>query len=433
LTDLERAGRLLVAREPIPVTPVDQIRARAAEVARRRTQRRRRSVAIATVVVVLIGLSTWALARSVPSREPVATTPAPSTSVTIPSSTVPQTTDAPATTGPIVGAARITSATLGMAATYGRNGSNLLWLYLAGTWHNVTPASGISGGVEDVFALDPLHLWAVSYDPMAQEDVWRSVDGGQTWSHTVAGGHSGYGKSQVQFVDTLHGWVMNESLNGPLAVLFATSDGGATWTRVDGRLPAEGIVSFYTASDGYLGSDPNVAYDAGLYVTHDAGRTWQEVKLPLDATSWPNPSWAVVYGVPTFVDDHDGVLPVTLAQANTADVEWWTTRDGGESWQLRTPPSASGVEAHPLEVTAQLTSVTGPHVWWTLGYHRGDTSVSVTLDAGAHWTDTDDTALSWPSPSWFGAANADVAWMRSAHLFGTTDGGHTWKVIDPPG
>ena len=407
--------------------------------------RRRRVVAAVAAAAVLIGLVTWAVARSTTTREHGATTPASTTSVA-PSTTAsgPATsTTAEASRGPTVTAARITSAELGLAATFDpATDSSRLWLTRdSRTWRSVTPPGVVVGSFEDVLALDPLHLWATSSDCAGGGvTVWRSSDGGHTWAGAPAGFHncSAGSFAHLQFVDPLHGWIVLTSANGPVTSLEATTDGGATWRQADARLPEDGDVMFSTPTDGYLGANPAGQFAFGasaLYVTHDAGRTWARVTIHLGDPGLPNPSWSVIYGVPTFVDASTGVLPITVASANIAAVEWWETTDGGASWHLHTPLTAApgGIDASPEPTMSPLlSSVTGPHVWWVLARTSTGAHSSRTLDAGAHWSDTDDVQLSWPSPRWFGAANADVAWMLGNDLYATTDGGHTWTRIDPP-
>ena len=440
MTELEMAGRALIECEPVPLTPIDQIRARASAVAARRRARRRRMVALAVVTAALVGAAAWARSRPTTTREPVAVVPAPTTAAPTPTSrSIAPSTNA-VSTGTVVTAARITSATLGMAATIPRPGDSQARLWLShgtGAWQEVTPAGGILGDVEDVLALDPHHLYATSFNcAMAAVTAWRSVDGGRTWSHSPAGYHScAVGSSGLQFVDPLHGWIILRSPAAPFASLEGTTDGGATWHEVDHRLPAIGDLSFVTPAYGYLGVHLSLPDSRALYVTDDAGRTWHAVALPFDDRSLPNPSWSVTYGVPTFVDDRDGVLPVTLAKANTADLEWWTTNDRGSTWQLRTPPSVGlgGINDMPPEPAALPTSVTGPHVWWVFSRTSTGSQSWVTVDGGIHWTDREDTALPWPDPTWFGAANARVAWMLGrGRLYATADAGLTWMQIAPP-
>ena len=443
MTDLEMAGRALVTRQPVPVTPVEEIRERADAVARRRRVRRRAGWTVVGVVVVMAVVASAALWTVRGRHEGVATTPSsvPSTLVIAPPPSVAPSTTVTAVPNRGVTAARLTRADLGMAATYDPvTGLSRLWLTRdSRTWQDVTPGHGLSSSVEDVFALDDQHLWATSYDcARAAVTAWRSVDGGRTWNRAAAGNHScSLGTAHVQFVDALHGWIVLNSPTGPDASLEMTSDGGATWTLVDPRLPEPGDIMFYTPRDGYLGAGPTGQFAFGtsaLYVTHDAGRTWARVTIHLGDPGLPNPSWTVIYGVPTFVDDSTGVLPVTVAKANTAAVEWWETTDGGTSWHLRTPAATApaGVDATPEPMMSPLlSSVTGPHVWWVLARTWTGTHSLVTTDAGAHWTDTNDPRIAWPNGHWFGAANADAAWVLGPHLLATTDGGHTWTRIDP--
>jgi photosystem II stability/assembly factor-like uncharacterized protein len=438
MTDLEMAGREVVARELVPLTPIEQIRARAAGVARRRRARRRAGVALAVIVLALGGTLALTVRRS--DHEPVATTPSPvpSVSVTTPTST-PSPSTAPVALGPTVTSARVTSADLGMAATYDPHGARLWVTHDSVHWVDVTPTAGIVGTVEDVLALDPEHLWAVADEcGTLGVTVWRSLDGGHTWSVRLAGAHSCSAGStaHLQFLDPQHGWLVLSSTDAPVARLEATYDGGATWHVVDEQLPELGDLMFVTPTDGYLGASPSIPFGSNLYVTHDSGRTWARVTIDLGDAGLPNPSWQVIYGVPTFVDDSTGILPVTIAKADTAAVEWWETTDGGASWHLRTPAASApgGIDGTPEPTMSPLlTSVTGPHVWWVLGHIWDGTHSFVTTDAGGQWTDTNDATLVWPDGRWFGAANADVAWVLGAHLFATTDGGHTWHQIDPPG
>ena len=77
MIDLEAAGRDLVAHEPVQMTPIDQIRARAAGVGRRR--RRRRIAAAATTVVVVLAVGALLLVTrgsSPATLHTVRTTPA---------------------------------------------------------------------------------------------------------------------------------------------------------------------------------------------------------------------------------------------------------------------------------------------------------------------------------------------------------------------
>ena len=77
MTDLELAGRALVARQPVPVTPLEEIRARAVSVARRRKARRRAGVTVAVVVALMVVVASAGLWTTGRRHERVATKPSP--------------------------------------------------------------------------------------------------------------------------------------------------------------------------------------------------------------------------------------------------------------------------------------------------------------------------------------------------------------------
>ena len=146
---------------------------------------------------------------------------------------------------------------------------------------------GSPGTVEDVLALDPLHLWATSYDCAKRggdrvADRRRRADV-EPASRPAATRCSTGDARAVQFVDPLHGWVVLSSASGPVDHASRRRPTVARpGARSDARLPEPGDVMFYTPTDGYLGASPAGQFAYGtsaLYVTHDAGRTWARVTI----------------------------------------------------------------------------------------------------------------------------------------------------------
>src|SRR5205823_1565793 len=131
----------------------------------------------------------------------------------------------------------------------------------------------------------------------ATASIFHTVDGGRTWRRaSVALPIRGLGVQQIDFVDPLHGWLLVNlgTAAGSQGVdVLRSSDGGAHWTSVSltagtratpGSLPLSGDkngITFRSTSTGFaagfVAGPPGFAW---LYVTHNAGRTWQHHSLP---------------------------------------------------------------------------------------------------------------------------------------------------------
>jgi photosystem II stability/assembly factor-like uncharacterized protein len=143
-----------------------------------------------------------------------------------------------------------------------------------------------------VFACVPGKLWSDS----AERGLYKTSDGGKSWSLILKGGNLSTGCSSVTMdpknPDVLFaglwdfrrkGWTFRSGGDGPEAQsssgLYRSSDGGKTWAKLDGKgLPATpwGRVEVQIAP-----SDPKVVYafiehkDSALYRSSDGGTTWE--------------------------------------------------------------------------------------------------------------------------------------------------------------
>ena len=104
---------------------------------------------------------------------------------------------------------RLLSARLGLAATLDPSGTFAqVWVTNDSShWRNITPR-GMSGVVDDLYALDSSHLWvATSSCATGPELVWRSTDGGASWSSVATESHtcSAGSTSIVRFADRERG------------------------------------------------------------------------------------------------------------------------------------------------------------------------------------------------------------------------------------
>ena len=129
------------------------------------------------------------------------------------------------------------------------------------------------------------------YGPNEERGVFRTLNGGKTWQKVLYIDHN-TGASQVEFDPSRpltlfaalwehrEGPWENGSFSGPNSGLYKSMDGGATWLRLMGGLPAAehgaGRVIFAVApSDGKrIYAVVSARVKGGTYRSDDAGETW---------------------------------------------------------------------------------------------------------------------------------------------------------------
>jgi photosystem II stability/assembly factor-like uncharacterized protein len=303
----------------------------------------------------------------------------------------------------------------------------------------IGPRTAVWTASDDVFFLSRQDGWyAVFNVNTLAETLYRTTDGGRSWSAFAAPGHNmaaGSGDT-VQFVTPARGWLTSTWANAPGEVLYETADGGRDWHLVaslqaagshgSGVLPEMGQVRFVPGSTiGWLGGSSFCRQ--ALYRTGDGGRTWQRARVPAPAGSQ--------FGLPA---GSGQVLmePVTLPSGTLA---LYRSTDGGTRW--------SRVSVLPGAETAATSDCTPPGVpasfptlqdGWAAAVRGGHTVVYRTTDGGRHWA---MLAGSWPAP--FDSESPVIqgesgarAWLVTGHtesgpeVYATVDGGATWRRID---
>lgn len=236
--------------------------------------------------------------------------------------------------------------------------------------------------------VDAQHGWLLasqsdqSQDASAETiEVYRTEDSGKTWVQLQTAsalaastdapppGHLPFGgqKSGIHFLNASTGWVTGTVIVDGLSWLYRTHDAGATWQQQLLPLPAgepsaQLVLSyplFFTARDGLL---PVTFLGHGLciYVTHDAGTTWQPTRL---ASFTPT--------TVTFADMHYG----WMTDGSTLLV----TTDGGQQWRKQSTNSSF----QHITILAFTSSTSG----WAVSTQAGNASAILKTNDGGHtWT-----------------------------------------------
>jgi photosystem II stability/assembly factor-like uncharacterized protein len=323
------------------------------------------------------------------------------------------------------------------------------------TWFDRTPTGLAGASLENELSLGYGQFGGRLSNAafLGADTVWialPSVDKVTVFSTSDAGLHWGKGILALQrttgeagdmaeivgidFVNAHDGWIVTSlgaaAGSQPVAV-HRTSDGGLSWKTVvmptpempsPGGLPFGGDKTgfgFVDAQHGWL-TGSSAANGIWLYATSDAGDTWHGATLPVPS----DPTAAEMYKSfpttmpPLFLDDHEGILPVTGGTGVQADVfvtEFYLTADAGAHWRATSPI---------------VLREAAPRLWsWPDGAHAfaaNDNKLCSTADSGQTWNVKDlPSALEGVSELDF--VSSSVGWaVVAGRLFKTSDGGGTW-------
>jgi photosystem II stability/assembly factor-like uncharacterized protein len=207
--------------------------------------------------------------------------------------------------------------------------------------------------------------------------------------------------------------------------LYATDDGGTTWTRVGSTPPRVRAVAFATSRDGWGTTSTGERLDA----TDNHGRSWSQVSLPVTGSYEGS---HVTYGAPSAVEG-GAVLLATFKSPRTGVSPFvvYTTPGVGEPFS-----------AHPLPAQATSFGGDGPTlsvVSMRQWFVADGSQLFATDDGGAVW----QTVL--PLPGWpsqgvislsFGSATDGMAVVLTGSgaaqlptLMRTSDGGRKWTEV----
>ena len=142
------------------------------------------------------------------------------------------------------------------------------------------------------------HAWFATGGASASR-VWRTADGGRSWSVAetpIRAGSASAGVFSVAFRDALHGVAVGgdyKAPGGPGVKAAVTADGGATWSPAVGLTEYRSAVAYVKGSTNLIAAGPT-----GIDGSADGGRTWE----PLGAIGYhalgaaDGAAWAVGEG-----------------------------------------------------------------------------------------------------------------------------------------
>jgi photosystem II stability/assembly factor-like uncharacterized protein len=291
----------------------------------------------------------------------------------------------------------------------------LYWTKTGGqSWEDITPSFPGQSVIRAVSFPDTQSGWLVltesAEDGFMTYTIARTSNGGNSWQITPIslfepGDVSSLaGAIYLHFLDFQTGWLVVQratSSNFSVGTLFKTTDGGHTWTRL--TLPIGEPVYFVTSEIGWTAGG---ASGEELYRTQDGGLTWSPQVIQSVSASI---NQRRLYQLPRFENEQEGVLPLVVVGGPETQIEFYTTQDGGQSWNLSTSVPVD----QEIGGISELDMVT-PSVGWAR-HMAGDCSRAP------------QTPRNSESP-----VETLVHCSLEVNLLRTDDGGQTWNVLNLP-
>ncbi len=232
----------------------------------------------------------------------------------------------------------------------------------------------------DVDAFDARTAYLLSSGPGALSRIYRTDDGGDTWSLQFLNEHPDGFLDCMAFWDSRRGIAYGDAIEGVLFVL-RTEDGGESWTRVpqDGLPPAQEGEGGFAASGSCVttGSGGRAWIGTGnggrarVLRTEDEGRTWRSIPVPV--ASGPAAGLTTI----DMLDDSRGIALGGILGQDTVRVDNVTiTLDGGRTWTLGGRPNMAG----PVYGSSWVPGADTP-----TAFAVGPGGADYSLDGGLTW------------------------------------------------
>ncbi len=274
------------------------------------------------------------------------------------------------------------------------------------------------GLFDPITTIGPVDIWSLAIDPKNPNtilagsrfsEIFKSVDGGQTWRFKTLGGvNVGLETSAFLFDPANSRNVLAASTQG----LLRSADGGETWGGY-GNVNA----SFFT-----LAADPasattlyagNIA-GSGIYKSTDGGAHWVAINNGLPANQGATGALPLVIGFAL-----DPAHSTTL-YAGTFGNGLYRSTDGGSNWSsVGTGMRSASVTALAFEPSTLLAATLGAGVYQSADGGGTWTPSNANLDVGIV-----NSLLSDP------ASPATVYAALSDGVYRSADGGGTWQTLN---
>jgi len=258
-----------------------------------------------------------------------------------------------------------------------------------------------------VWAFDSLAAVVASAGDAAegQARVYRTADGGRTWTLAHRDSTKGIFYDAVAFWDAQHGLILSDPVDGRFVTLV-TDDGGRSWRRTsrEGMPDArQGEAAFAAGNAALAVAGRTQAWfatggprGARVYRSETGGARWDAVPAPVLPASASAGLFAVAFRTPEVGVATGGDYNAARAGAR----QFVRTTDGGRTWRVADELSAA------------------PGYWSGLAYVPGGRSATVVAVGLAGTALSVDDGRTWGVVDTVGLHAVSVASSRAAWAVG---------------
>lgn len=251
------------------------------------------------------------------------------------------------------------------------------------TWQTGTVPDAQTCDFRDVKAFDAQTAILMSAGPaeQGQARLYKTTDGGQTWTLLYQTQQQGVFFDGIAFWDKEHGIVFSDPIDGHWYIL-TTADGGKSWQPVPAAsLPAmtPGEAAFAASGTSLVVQGKrNVWIASGggtasrVFRSTDRGQTWSVATTPL-----PSGEATGLFGLHFFNDKNGVAVGGNYKQEKLAGPNVIITRDGGKNWSTLTPAAPAGLKEAVALLPGDRLLVIGP------------SGTGISADQGQTWQQLD--------------------------------------------
>lgn len=345
----------------------------------------------------------------------------------------------------------------GIATTIAPSGNPTATVAATGTtWVNIGPTKAdylengsykltkTDTGRANTIVVDPTNPSTI-YVAFSGGGVWKSTDGGATWTpktETLGSLSVGSLALDPNNPSTLY-LGLGDPFDGTGIGLVKSTDGGNTWFSPVYLGDSTSITDIHVAE-----GNSNIVLattNKGLFRSVDAGATWSAISLATGFTEAPA-AWSIAWaGGTKYVASLEAEPSYT--SGNTQG-QIWVTADNGATWTRATGVTVTGGIERITVASAPSSRST---LYATAANHAGDLAeVFKSTNGGTSWTalgaaakrykngntEARTVGVLYNTQGWYDQvilidpANPNLAYFGGAlHLAKTTDGGTTWYQV----
>jgi hypothetical protein len=350
------------------------------------------------------------------------------------------------------------------------------------TWTDTTAGSGgISGldtntGIVSDLVMDPsnsstLYAAVGAYWGETANGIYKTIDGGNTWTATSAPSGTGVGRIKLGISaaasQTLYASYSNPT-NSQLLELEKSTDGGSTWTKQTATPNYMGTNGFgqgwYDTSLAVDPSNADIIYAGGTYngggdgfvTSRDGGSTWTDIGTGANGNGIHTDDHALTFDKNgLLLDGNDGGI-WRLANSTPGSIQWTDLNTNLQLTQF------TGIALSPTSINTAYggsqdngsEKYTGSTKWTPLlggdgGFVRVDFTHTSTVyheytgislqrsdDGGKTWADKTSGIGNDPSnfyvPYVMDSSNSSRLVLGTDHVYETTNKGDSWTAIGTP-